>query len=72
MPPQKIAFWFVAGLVGCSQPLTKTADLIDAQWLDLRHSYDQNTLYWPNNSRGFEHVTEAEGNCASTDNHDDT
>ncbi|MGR8940357.1 MAG: cyclase family protein [Gammaproteobacteria bacterium] len=27
----------------------------------MTHSYDSETLYWPNNIKGFEHFTEAEG-----------
>jgi hypothetical protein len=32
-----------------------------AQWVDLSHSYDKNTLYWPNNIKGFEHDVEFKG-----------
>ncbi|MGZ8186144.1 MAG: cyclase family protein, partial [Methylobacter sp.] len=31
----------------------------------MSHSYDSATLYWPNNRKGFEHVTEAEGKTSS-------
>ena len=31
------------------------------EWIDLSHTYDKSTLYWPNNTRGFEHVEEAHG-----------
>lgn len=30
-------------------------------WIDLTHTYDSTTLYWPNNKTGFEHKTDAEG-----------
>jgi kynurenine formamidase len=33
----------------------------EAEWIDLSHTYDKSTLYWPNNTRGFEHVEEAHG-----------
>lgn len=32
-----------------------------AEWIDLTHAFDKNTLYWPNNVNGFELRTEAEG-----------
>jgi kynurenine formamidase len=36
-------------------------DLSQSQWVDLSHSYDASTLYWPNNIKGFEHVEEFKG-----------
>ena len=33
----------------------------DGQWVDLTHSYDSSTIYWPNNLNGFQHITDAEG-----------
>lgn len=30
-------------------------------WIDLTHTYDTATLYWPNNINGFEHTAESEG-----------
>lgn len=30
-------------------------------WIDLTHTYDSTTLYWPNNAKGFEHALDAEG-----------
>ncbi|MFZ9661301.1 MAG: cyclase family protein [Chitinophagaceae bacterium] len=31
------------------------------EWIDLSHSFDSSTLYWPNNPTGFVHHTDAEG-----------
>lgn len=31
------------------------------KWIDLTHTFDSTTLYWPNNAHGFEHHTDAEG-----------
>ena len=45
-------------LVSCS---SKTSPFQSADWIDLTHSFDTNTLYWPNNAMGFEHTTDAEG-----------
>lgn len=36
-------------------------DLSDMKWIDLTYSFDSTTLYWPNNVKGFEHHTDAEG-----------
>lgn len=33
----------------------------DIEWIDLTHTYDTSTLYWPNNLTGFEHKKDAEG-----------
>ncbi len=62
---KKILFLFVAGLVGCSQHVNPALSFNDVTWIDLGHSYDRSTLYWPNNVKGFEHVTEAEGKTAA-------
>ncbi|MGI9246682.1 MAG: cyclase family protein, partial [Steroidobacteraceae bacterium] len=44
-------------LTGCaSRPVLR-----DVEWIDLTHSFDESTLYWPNNARGFEHVTDTAG-----------
>ena len=34
---------------------------ISGGWVDLTHTYDSSTLYWPNNPTGFVHHTDAEG-----------
>lgn len=36
-------------------------DLNKAKWVDLSHSFDKDTLYWPNNKKGFEHETDFVG-----------
>src|SRR5690348_1155340 len=33
----------------------------DLTWVDLTHTFDSTTLYWPNNADGFMHRTDAEG-----------
>ncbi len=35
--------------------------LSDLQWIDLTYPFDSTTLYWPNNLKGFELETEADG-----------
>ena len=61
---KKIFFLFVVGLTACSQHYNSVVSLNDLTWIDLSHPYDSTTLYWPNNIKGFEHVTEAEGKTA--------
>ena len=61
---KKIFFLFVAGLTACSQHNNAVVSLNDLKWIDLSYRYDSTTLYWPNNIKGFEHVTEAEGKTA--------
>lgn len=39
----------------------KTASFQFPEWIDLTHSFDSSTLYWPNNLKGFEHSTDSEG-----------
>lgn len=53
-------------LCACS-PSTrdKPIDLSKAKWVDLSHSYEQSTLYWPNNAKGFEHIEDFRGNTPS-------
>lgn len=46
-------------LAACS---SKTTAIFPAvEWIDLTYSFDSSTLYWPNNVKGFEHATDAEG-----------
>lgn len=61
----RLLLLFVAGLAACSQHKNPGASFNGLNWIDLSHSYDGSTLYWPNNTKGFEHVTEAEGKTAS-------
>ncbi|SMC30315.1 hypothetical protein [Polynucleobacter kasalickyi] len=50
------------GLYACSPSKNNPAvDLNKAKWVDLSHAYDQSTLYWPNNVKGFEHTEEFKG-----------
>ncbi len=44
---------------------TKPPSLQDAEWVDLTHSFDSTTLYWPNNIKGFEHPVDFEGVTAA-------
>lgn len=37
------------------------AVLAATSWIDLTHSFDSTTLYWPNNLKGFDLETEADG-----------
>lgn len=55
----------LAGLAGCAQPLTSKTLNDSLQWVDLSHNFDRSTLYWPNNPKGFEHYTDANGDTAS-------
>jgi kynurenine formamidase len=48
----------VSIVASCSN---KTVSFDSAEWIDLTHSFDTSTLYWPNNAKGFEHSTDAEG-----------
>ena len=49
-------------LCACSTTArNQMTDLSQAKWVDLSHSYDASTLYWPNNIKGFEHVEEFKG-----------
>ena len=40
---------------------SRTLPFQSAEWIDLTHSFDTSTLYWPNNANGFQHATDAEG-----------
>jgi kynurenine formamidase len=59
---KKLLFIFAACLASaCSQTPHPVVASTEIHWIDLSHRYDSTTLYWPNNKRGFEHTTEAEG-----------
>jgi kynurenine formamidase len=58
-------FLLVVGLTACSQHINSVVSFNDLNWIDLGYSYDSATLYWPNNLKGFEHFTEAEGKTSS-------
>lgn len=48
-------------LVSCQQKTDTTFNVKDLNWVDLTHSFDSTTLYWPNNKTTFVHHTDAEG-----------
>jgi kynurenine formamidase len=49
-------------IVACSRSYDyPSIDLNTARWVDLSHSFDKNTLYWPNNKKGFEHQADFNG-----------
>ncbi len=49
-------------VIGCTEsPNNQFTNLNGAKWVDLTHTYDQTTLYWPNNTKGFEHHEEYKG-----------
>lgn len=57
-------FILLSILISCSAPNTDRdamAALNKIRWIDLTYPFDSSTLYWPNNSRGFEHSTDAAG-----------
>lgn len=58
---KKFLFLFAFGFTACSQYQSPVILPNNLDWIDLSHSYDKATLYWPNNVKGFEHTTEAEG-----------
>ncbi len=58
------AWLLVAALTACSQHYDPAVLSNDLDWIDLSYSFDASTLYWPNNTKGFEHFTEAEGETA--------
>lgn len=53
------------GLASCSKVRLHDAFSEPLDWIDLSHPFDERTLYWPNNAKGFEHTTEAEGTTTS-------
>lgn len=61
----RLLFLLFTGLSACAQHSNPAVLFDDQKWIDLSHSYDSATLYWPNNRKGFEHVTEAEGKTAA-------
>ncbi len=61
----KFLLLFVVVLAACSQDKNPVVSFNAAEWIDLGHSFDGATLYWPNNKKGFELITEAEGKTSS-------
>lgn len=69
MRPDTACFSFLiltAAGFSCQSPTQTTLtdpleSLGQLEWIDLSHSFDSSALYWPNNLKGFELETEAEG-----------
>ncbi len=57
---RKLLVYATLLLAACNEqpPATEFQDLT---WVDLTHSFDSTTIYWPNNPTGFQHKTDAEG-----------
>ncbi len=51
----------VAVMVSCGSKEKNEHPLAGLKWIDLTHTHDTNTLFWPNNERPYEHHTDAEG-----------
>lgn len=61
IPMKKLIFLFLTGLTACARHHDPAVLPPSLDWIDLSHGYDKDTLYWPNNAKGFEHVTDADG-----------
>lgn len=48
-------------LNSCGSKEASKTELAALKWIDLTHTHDTNTLYWPNNLRPYQHFTDAEG-----------
>ena len=52
-------------LCGCTKEeevsTTITDPFANLEWIDLSYAFDSTTLYWPNNTDGFQHRVDAEG-----------
>ncbi|MFN9787347.1 MAG: hypothetical protein ACK57N_12330, partial [Planctomycetia bacterium] len=49
----RMATLFLVCLASCASQGHETR-LDAARWVDLTHSFDEETIYWPNNPFGFE------------------
>ncbi len=58
---KRCLFLLFFGITACSSVHHPFPFAEHLHWIDLSHSFDEQTLYWPNNAKGFEHTTEAEG-----------
>jgi kynurenine formamidase len=58
-----VVFIFSSLIIGCSEQKSKaTANKFsEGTWIDLSYSFSDSTLYWPNNSTGFQLDTQANG-----------
>jgi kynurenine formamidase len=54
-------YLFVFIIIGACSCQNKPVSFDGAEWVDLTHSFDSTTLYWPNNLKGFEHPVDFEG-----------
>ena len=54
-------FVMILALSACSTSKRSGWTLETTDWIDLSYTFDAQTPYWPNNPRGFEHHTDAEG-----------
>lgn len=50
----------ISMLAGCKEN-NKENHWEAIRWIDLTHTFDSTTLYWPNNKTGFEHHQDASG-----------
>lgn len=48
-------------LTACQTQAPAEKSLSALRWIDLTYTFDNTTLYWPNNLNGFQHSTDAEG-----------
>lgn len=55
----RLAILLLFGLTACASMTPPSPLSGHVDWIDLSHRFDQQTLYWPNNAKGFEHTTEA-------------
>lgn len=51
----------ILATTSCSSSKKAGSPLDGTEWIDLSYTFDASTPYWPNNPRGFEHNTDAEG-----------
>jgi kynurenine formamidase len=64
---KKLSFIALVAFASCAQPKniqSRLNELDQLNWIDLSYAFDSRTPYWPNNVKGFEHSTEAEGKTA--------
>lgn len=56
-------FISIAFLASCNEKAEEkdSISLEELDWIDLTHSFDSSTLYWPNNPTEFEHANDAYG-----------
>ena len=53
-----------AGLIACQPPVPDYASVFDGRagrWVDLTHAFEENTVYWPTDTLGFQLRVLAEG-----------